>query len=162
MLSKYLQSSKTFWLLNWVSISQVYYLLKQADCCQQQLPPTHLTHCACACQSHPPKQCQSAAPRAWPLILQSKPLIAFRNSLWSDDQTTRGGLNSTRTRTAWPTSSNLLVQVYLLWSHSRNCVEFEFFLGQLKMCIQDAQLHGNYFNPHSPSCALASIHEYIV
>ena len=40
--------------------------------------------CACACQSdpvRPPKQYQSIASSAWPLILQSRPLMAFWNSL---------------------------------------------------------------------------------
>ena len=35
----------------------------------------------CVCQSDLPKLCLRAAPRAWPLILQSKPSIAFWNSL---------------------------------------------------------------------------------
>ena len=35
----------------------------------------------CACLSYLPKLCQSPAKRAWLLILQSKPLLVFWNSL---------------------------------------------------------------------------------
>ena len=37
--------------------------------------------CVCACPSYPPNLCRSAAPRAWPLILQSNPSIVFSNRL---------------------------------------------------------------------------------
>ena len=38
--------------------------------------------CVCARPSNQPKPCRSAAPRAWSLVLQSKPSIVFWNSLW--------------------------------------------------------------------------------
>ena len=38
--------------------------------------------CSCSpCLSNPPKMCLSTAPRAWLLILPSKPSITFCNSL---------------------------------------------------------------------------------
>ena len=49
-----------------------------------------------ACPSDQRKVCQRAAPRGWPLTLQSKPLIAFLNSFqkfWSYCQLTSRGLN---------------------------------------------------------------------
>ena len=42
------------------------------------------TPCVCARPSDPRKQSWRAAPRAWPLILPSKPSIAFWNSLRRD------------------------------------------------------------------------------
>ena len=39
------------------------------------------TPCVCARPSDPAKLCLSAAPRAWPLILQSNPSIVFSNSI---------------------------------------------------------------------------------
>ena len=64
--ARYLQSIKTFLT---VKLSQHH---KTPD----------LTPCVCTRLSNPPKLCRSAAPRAWPLILQSNPSIVFSNSLW--------------------------------------------------------------------------------
>ena len=47
----------------------------------------------CARQSYPRKQSLRAAPRAWPLILPSKPSITFWNSLRRDCQMTGMGSN---------------------------------------------------------------------
>ena len=47
----------------------------------------------CARQSYPRKQSLRAAPRAWPLILPSKPSITFWNSLRRDCQMTGRGSN---------------------------------------------------------------------
>ena len=56
------------------------------------------TPSVCARPSDPPKLCWSAAPRAWPLILQSNPSIVFSNSLreWLPDDTLvgRGGFTN--------------------------------------------------------------------
>ena len=64
------------------------------------------TPCVCACQSYPRKQSRRAAPRAWPLILPSKPSITFWNSLWRDCQMTGRGsnLDSNLNSATWPTS----------------------------------------------------------
>ena len=51
------------------------------------------TPCVCARPSDPRKQSQRAAPRAWPLILPSKPSITFWNSLRRDCQMTCRGSN---------------------------------------------------------------------
>ena len=62
--------------------------------------------CVCARPSDPPKQCQRAAPRAWPLILPFKPSITFWNSLQNDCQMTSraSNLDSNLNSAAWPTS----------------------------------------------------------
>ena len=62
--------------------------------------------CVCACQSDLHKQSLRAAPRAWQLILPSKPSITFWNSLQKDCQMTCRGLNldSNLNCAAWPTS----------------------------------------------------------
>ena len=64
------------------------------------------TPCGCARPSDQRKQSQMAAPRAWQLILPSKPLITFWNSLWRDCQMTGRGsnLDSNLNSAAWPTS----------------------------------------------------------
>ena len=45
-------------------------------------PASTAASCVSARRSEPPKLCRSAAPRAWPLTLQSKPSIVFCKSLW--------------------------------------------------------------------------------
>ena len=64
------------------------------------------TPCVCARPSDPRKQSQRAAPRAWPLILPSKPSMTFWNSLWRDCQMTCRGsnLDSNLNCAAWSTS----------------------------------------------------------
>ena len=64
------------------------------------------TPCVCTRPSDPRKQSRRAAPRAWPLILPSKPSITFWNSLRRDCQMTGRGLNldSNLNCAAWPTS----------------------------------------------------------
>ena len=60
--------------------------LKRASSCQQHLPLLG-NACVCACQSYKPKLCLRVIKKALPLILQSKPLIVFWNSLhkWLPD-----------------------------------------------------------------------------
>ena len=83
---------KPCWLLNWVSIARVVACFPQAT---SSLPTATAadseTPCVCARPSDPRKQSRRAAPRAWQLILPSKPLIAFWNSLWRDCQMTGRG-----------------------------------------------------------------------
>ena len=43
--------------------------------------PDSETPCVCARPYDPPKLCWNAAPRAWPLILQSKPSNVLSNNL---------------------------------------------------------------------------------
>ena len=64
------------------------------------------TPCVCARRSDTRKQSRRAAPRAWPLILPSKPSITFWNSLRRDCQMTGRGsnLDSNLNSAAWPTS----------------------------------------------------------
>ena len=73
--------------------------------------------CVCACLSNQPKLWTSAASRAWPLILQSKPSIVF--------------CNTTQTWTLPPDHWVAVISYNLLRKpeeSSINCVEFEFFL----------------------------------
>ena len=86
--ARYLQSIKTVLTLK---LSQ-YRLYSKSDSTFSSSQPAATatdpeTPCVCACLSDPPKLCWSAAPRAWPLILQSKPSIALCNNLreWLPD-----------------------------------------------------------------------------
>ena len=62
--------------------------------------------CVCSRQSDQRKKSQRAAPRAWPLILPSKPSIVFWNSLQRNCHMTGRGsnLDSNLNSAAWPTS----------------------------------------------------------
>ena len=89
------------------------------------------TPCVCARLSNPPKQSRRAAPRAWPLILPSKPSITFLNSLRRDCQMT--GRLKLGLKLEFCLLTNELKRFYHLQNHSINCTEFEFFLNQLLM-----------------------------
>ena len=84
------------------------------------------TPCVCASLSCQSKQSWKPAPRAWPLILPSKPLITFWNSLWRDCQMTFRAQTWTQTCTLQP--DQRVVRVLSLQNYSINCVEFEFFI----------------------------------
>ena len=71
---------KLFWLLNWVSIARMVARFHQASWSRPAATaanPKRPSGCFCARLSDKPKLCQSAAPRAQPLILQSKPSTVF-------------------------------------------------------------------------------------
>ena len=90
---------KPCWLLNWVSIARVVACFPQASRSRPAATAADSeTPCVCARPSDPPTLCRSAAPRAWPLILQSNPSIVFSNSLreWLPDDTLvgRGGFTN--------------------------------------------------------------------
>ena len=116
--AKIYKSLKSYWLLNWVSITRV------AGRCLQLLQQILKTPCFYSCPSDPPKLCRSTAPRELPLIL--KPLISFWNSLreWLPDdwQGLKLGL-----KLELCCLTNWLYRFYLLYSLKMNCVEFEFF-----------------------------------
>ena len=81
-------------LLNWVSVARVVAYFPQASRSRPAATAADSeTPCVCARPSDPRKQSRRAAPRAWPLILPSKPSITFWNSLWRDCQMTGRGLN---------------------------------------------------------------------
>ena len=91
-----------------------------------------LGNALCLCSpSYPPKQSRRAAPRAWPLILPSKPSITFLNSLRRDCQMT--GRLKLGLKLEFCLLTNELKRFYHLQNHSINCTEFEFFLNQLLM-----------------------------
>ena len=80
--------------LSWVCIARAVACFPQAS----RLLPTVTaanseTPCVYARPSYQPKQCQRAAPRAWPLIWPSKPSITFWNRLRRDCQMTGRGAN---------------------------------------------------------------------
>ena len=80
---------KPCWLLNWVSIARVVVCFLQASLSLPAATATNLeTPCVCARLSYPRKQRRRTAQRAWQLILPSKPLITFWNSLQRDCQMT--------------------------------------------------------------------------
>ena len=116
---------KPCWLLNWVSIARVVACFPQASL---SLPAATAadseTPCVCARLSDPRKQSRRAAPRAWPLILPSKPSITFWNSLRRDCQMTCRGsnLNSNLNSAAWPTSCKDFISseitAWTVWSLS--------------------------------------------
>ena len=89
--------------MKWVSIARLVACFPQAS---KLLPAA--SACVCARQSYLRKQNWRAAPRAWPLILQSKPSITFWNSLRRDCQMTCRGsnLDSNLNCASWPTSCN--------------------------------------------------------
>ena len=60
---------------------QANRLLPAATAADSKHPPSPFV---CARPSDPRKQSRKLAPRAWPLILPSKPSITFWNSLWRD------------------------------------------------------------------------------
>ena len=68
----------------------------------------------CGGQSDQPKQCRSAAPRAWPLILQSNVQLSSGIAFGSDCQITCRGpnLDSNFNSSAWPTSVQQVVKVF--------------------------------------------------
>ena len=78
LLPEIWKALKPCWLLNWVSTARVVAWFPQAS---RLLPAATAadseTLCVCACPSDPHKQSGKAAPRAWPLILPSKPSIIF-------------------------------------------------------------------------------------
>ena len=126
-----------FWISNWVSITRVVARFPQASLllplpacrdCQNLETPCIWSHLSLFNQ---PKLCRSSAPRAWPLILQSKPLIVLWSSLreWlpNDKQGLELGL-----KLELCLLTNRLKRLYLLRSPKINCVEFKFFLGLLK------------------------------
>ena len=88
------------------------------------------TPCVCARPSDPRKQSRRAAPRAWPLILPSKPSITFWNSLQRDCQMTLQGLKLGLKLELCRVTNELLtiLRFYHLQNYSINYVEFEFFV----------------------------------
>ena len=93
--------------LNWVRIARVVASFHQASWTLPAATAAHSeTPYVCVCQSNPRKQSRRAAPRAWPLILTSKPVITFWKSLQRDCQMTCRGSNlvSNLNSAAWPTS----------------------------------------------------------
>ena len=85
--AQYLQSIKTFLTL------ELSRYRKSGSTFSSSEPVAARSDCrrlgnasVCARQSYPRKQSLRAAPRAWPLILPSKPSITFWNSLQSDCQ----------------------------------------------------------------------------
>ena len=128
-----------FWLCNWVSIARLVALFPQMS---RLLPAVtssllaanlnYVEYCLCLClpiwPDKGPKLCQRMAPRALPLIMQSKHSIVFWNSPglleWlpaSRDDLQGPELGTQLQPDQW------IVMVYLLWSPGINCVEFEFF-----------------------------------
>ena len=107
-----------------------------------------------SCLSYQPKQCRRAAPRAWQLILPSKPLIAFWNSLWRDCQMTGRGsiLDSNLKSAAWPTSWK---RFYSLRHHSINYLEYEFFFQVFVVSCK--KWHENFSCPNS---GLRGVHQF--
>ena len=84
--------------------------------------------------SKPPKLWRRAAPRAWPLIMQLKPLIVFWNSLWDSGAIARWQAGAqTWTKTWTVPADQRIVRFYWLQNVLMNCVEIELFLGLLKM-----------------------------
>ena len=107
-----LQSIKPCWLLNWASIARVVARFLQASRSRPAATAADSeTPCVCARPSDPRKQSRRAAPRAWPLILPSKPSITFWNSLRRDCQMTCRGsnLDPNLNSAAWPTSCKDLI-----------------------------------------------------
>ena len=103
---------KPCWLLNWVSIARVVACFPQASRPRPAATAADSeTPCVCARPSDPRKQSRRAAPRAWPLILPSKPSITFWNSLWRDCQMTSRGsnLDPNLNSATWPTSCKGLI-----------------------------------------------------
>ena len=109
---------------------------------------SQLGNALCLCPG-PPKMCLSAAPRAQPLILQSKPSIFFSSSLQEsgDCHITCWGLNldSKLNSAAWLTS----FKFYLLRNPWISFAEFEFFQGPSKMPKLRQAL--SCWQPSSPS-----------
>ena len=100
---------KSCWLLKWVSIARVVACFPQTSLSRPAATVADSeTPCVCARPSDPRKQFRRAAPRAWPLILPSKPSITFWNSLRKDRQMTGRGSNLDSNLTvnsdSWPTS----------------------------------------------------------
>ena len=103
---------KPYWLLNWVSIARVVACFPQASRSRPAATAADSeTPCVCARPSDPRKQSRRAAPRAWLLILPSKPSITFWNSLRRDCQMTCRGsnLDSNLNCAAWPTSCKVFI-----------------------------------------------------
>ena len=125
------------WLSNRVSIARVMAHFPQVS---RSLPVATAadleTPCVCARPPDPPMLCRSAAPRAWPLILQPNPSIVFSNSLreWLPDDLhwSAGAWTWTQTWTLPP--DQWVVEVLSAPKPQKNvqinCVEFffEFFL----------------------------------
>ena len=100
-LSQYCKSGSTF--------SSSEPVAARSDCSRLGIWVGN-TLCLCSPQrqSDPQKLCWCTAPRAWPLILQSKTSIAFWNSLQRDCQMTGRGsnLDSNLNSAAWPIICN--------------------------------------------------------
>ena len=107
LLPEISKALKSCWLLNWVSIAGLVACFPQESL---SLPAATVadseTFRVCARLSYPRKQSWRAAPRAWQLILPSKPSITFWNSLQRDCQMTCRGsnLDSNLNFATWPTS----------------------------------------------------------
>ena len=122
---QYLQSTKTL-----LTLELRQYLksgsapAKWACHCPAAAAADSETPCVCACPSYPPKLCQRAAPRAQQLILpskESKPLITFWNSLWSDCQLTDRGSALTWTQ-IW-TPDQRIMNALFFRNHKINLIE---------------------------------------
>ena len=102
-----------FWISKSVSIARVVACFPQASR-SESLPAATVadseTPCFCACLSYPPLLCRSAASRALPLVLQSNPSIAWRNSLreWLSDDWQGLKLWLRLSSAAWPTVVKVL------------------------------------------------------
>ena len=99
--ARYLQSIKTF-----LTLELSRYRKSGSTFSSSEPAADSETPCVCARPSDLRQPCRSAAPRAWPLILPSKPSITFWNSLWRDCQMTGRGsnLDSNLNSAAWPMS----------------------------------------------------------
>ena len=97
---------KPGWLLKWVSIARVVACFPQASPSQPATVAELETPCVCARPSNQRKQSRRAAPRAWQLILPSKPSITVWNNVQRDCQMTGWGsnLDSNLNSAAQPTS----------------------------------------------------------
>ena len=112
------------WLLNWFSIARVVTCFPQESWSRPAATAADSeTPCFCACPSYSRKQSRRAAPRAWPLILPSKP-----SELRLPSGTAFGEI------TRWPARAQTRTQTWTLppdsdqlRNHSINCVEFEIF-----------------------------------
>ena len=98
---------KPSWLLNWISIARVVAWFSQAILSRPAATVADSeTPCLCARLFDQRKQSRRAAPRAWQLILPSKPSITVWNNVQRDCQMTGWGsnLDSNLNSAAQPTS----------------------------------------------------------
>ena len=87
------KASKPCWLSNWVSIARLVARFPQVSWlrCAATAADSVTPYVASMCSPVRPDQAVPEPPRAWPLILQSKPSIVFWIAFGSDCQMTGGG-----------------------------------------------------------------------